>query len=94
MTIFIIIVFFFISESQSFILFSMSGELHTVSLETDDRYDLQIPIYYNNDDNDSSSRSSIVATDWDNDTFYYADSALRTINSLPLSVSTCTCNNY
>lgn len=78
------------SRSQLFILFSVNEELHTVSLETEDRYDLQIPIYYNDDDGDGgdSSKSNIISTDWDNNTVYYADSSLGTINSLSLSGGT------
>ena len=64
----------------------MNGELHTVSLETEYRYDLLIPIYHDDDDDDDSAKSNIIATDWDNNTVYYADSSLGTINSLSLSV--------
>ena len=81
--------FFAFIGSQLFILFSMNGELHTVSLETEYRYDLLIPIYHDDDDDDDdddSAKSNIIATDWDNNTVYYADSSLGTINSLPLSV--------
>ena len=77
---------FLLLGSQLFILFSMNGELHTVSLETEYRYDLLIPIYHDDDDDDDSAKSNIIATDWDNNTVYYADSSLGTINSLSLSV--------
>ena len=85
---FIYLFIVFVVGSQLFILFSVNEELHTVSLETEDRYDLQIPIYYNDDDGDGgdSSKSNIISTDWDNNTVYYADSSLGTINSLSLSV--------
>lgn len=61
----------------------MAEQLRMVSLETDERYDVEIPLA-------NMTLSNIIAVDWDsiNDTMFWTDSTLRTINSASISVST------
>lgn len=61
----------------------MAEQLRMVSLETDERYDVEIPLA-------NMTLSNIIAVDWDsiNDTMFWTDSSLRTINSASISVST------